>query len=573
MTRKLVGRLAAGALAVGCVGVATGCYWRAARPPAADTQPTATQPPAGGNGLFAAWPAGKPQLAIVLSGQTYGYLSPCGCSSPQRGGLERRANLMDQLRGKGWEVVGLDLGDIAATKGVHPQDRLKYRTAMKALAGMGYAAVGVGEDDFKAGLFDLLADYPLNNPGRPPTVLSAGIVGTPPPGGQEVPRDKLFPGGAGNPPLVEDVTVVARPGAPAVGVVAVVGKDAAEKVSKLDPQFKFLNNVAVLPAALQKLAAHPAKPALRVLLYYGPLEQAKAAAETFPQFQLVICRSDDPEPPNFPTPANGGKTQIVQVGEKGLQVGVVGVFPAAGGGFDLRYERVVLSEEYLTPPGAAAEKASKVLALLQEYSDEVRRIDSLKLFRAKTRPHPAQVKAASANLGDLSFVGSDACKACHPAEWQQHQQTKHSHAYAALAEVAKRPSGRQFDGECIVCHTVGFENPTGYDNEAATPHLKNVGCESCHGPGSGHGAKPADPQLLALLSPWKTEKGDKLPDLTEVKRLAELTPLQRGQVAMPPAQKRVEIQVSNLCQKCHDPDNDPHFDLWKYLPKIWHSKK
>ena len=568
MSGKLPTRLAAGLLVLGCVGVASGWFLRTGRQPTLALEPAAQA--AGGVGPFATWPAGKPQLTLVLTGQTFGYLSPCGCSSPQKGGLERRANLMDGLRAKGWEVVGLDLGDSAATTGVPKQNLLKYRTAMKAMAGMGYAAVGLGETEFKAQLFELLAEFTLNNPGKPPLVLADNLVGAAPPGdgGKPIARDQLFPGGANGRPMVDGVEVVARPGAPAVGVVAVIGPDVSEKVVKLDPQFAFLNNAAVIAAALAKLAAHPAKPELRVLLYNGTLAQAKAAAEMFPQFQLILCQSDDPEPPDFPTTANGGKTSIVQVGHKGQSVGVVGVFAGAGGGFDLRYQRLPLTEEYLTPPGPQAEKASEVLKLMQEYADGVKAMDSLGLHRLKVRPHPAQVQAANANL---SFVGTDACKACHPAEWAKHQETSHSHAYQALAEKAKRPTGRQFDGECIVCHTVGFEHPTGFETADKTPQLMNVGCESCHGPGSGHAAKPADPKLLGLLSPWKTQPTDRLPDLEFVKTMAAKKPLERGQVAMSPAQKLVEIQVSNMCQKCHDVENDPHFDLWEYLPKVWHS--
>lgn len=561
-------------LVAGCVtaaGAFRGHLRDARTPEPVEPAPPAAAP-AGGVGPFAAWPAQPPQLAFLLTGQTHGYLSPCGCSSPQKGGLERRANLMAQLRAKGWEVIGLDLGDMAATAGVPKQNLLKYRTAMRALGAMGYAAVGLGEAEFQAQLFELLAEYTLNNPGKPPLVLAGNLVGAQrgPDGkvANEFPREQLFPGGANNRPMVEGVEVIARPGKPAVGVVAVVGPEVAEKVVKLDPQFAFRENARVLEEAVKQLDAHPARPALRVLLYNGKLDKAKAAAERYPQFQLVLCQSDDPEPPDFPTPANGGKTSVVQVGHKGQNVGVVGVYPGAGGGFDLKYQRVPLTEEYVTPPGEEAEKASEVLRLMQEYSDGVKAMDSLRLHREKVRPHPAQVQAADA---DLKYVGTDACKSCHPAEWAQHQQTPHSHAYKALSEVAKRPTGRQFDGECIVCHTVGFEHPTGYENADETPHLKNVGCENCHGPGSGHAAKPTDPKLLALLSPWKASPTDRLPDLEFVKMMAAKKPLDRGQVPMKPEQKQVEIAVSNLCQKCHDVENDPHFDLWEYLPKVWHS--
>src|SRR5207244_11705560 len=115
------------------------------------TRVTAADPPAvGGLALFAQWPQNqKPEVVLVLTGQTFGYLSPCGCSRPQKGGLERRANFMDELRAKGWPVVGLDLGDVAPPPGKVPeQDLLKYATAMKAMKEMGYAAVGLGKNDF-----------------------------------------------------------------------------------------------------------------------------------------------------------------------------------------------------------------------------------------------------------------------------------------------------------------------------------------------------------------------------------------------------------------------------------------
>ena len=81
-------------------------------------------------------------------------------------------------------------------------------------------------------------------------------------------------------------------------------------------------------------------------------------AERFPQFQVVLCQSDDAEPPQFPTAVNGGKTLIVQVGHKGQYVGVVGVFKS-NGGYDLKYQLVPLGEEYLTPDDPMAEKATR----------------------------------------------------------------------------------------------------------------------------------------------------------------------------------------------------------------------
>src|SRR6266852_368051 len=94
--------------------------------PPNDEAPAASAPgivaPQSGSELFRNGP--KPDVAVVLSAQQYGYLQPCGCSEPQKGGLARRFNMIQGLRKRGWEVVAGDLGDIAQTSA--PQTLLKY---------------------------------------------------------------------------------------------------------------------------------------------------------------------------------------------------------------------------------------------------------------------------------------------------------------------------------------------------------------------------------------------------------------------------------------------------------------
>jgi hypothetical protein len=206
-----------------------------------------------------------------------------------------------------------------------------------------------------------------------------------------------------------------------------------------------------------------------------------------------------------------------------------------------------------------------VIPLLDEYARQVR--DRNLLAKVPQIPHPAQLQAAKLNL---SYIGSEKCMGCHPGEHAKWKDTPHGHALEAL-EKATRPGLRNLDGECVVCHTVGFGYKTGYESEEKTPELKHVGCESCHGPGSGHTSAPRAPDLLKLMSPWKQEKGDQLPDVATMEKLAKLNPAERGQVAIPPAQQRVINGVSQACMKCHDGENDPHFDLFKYWPKVNHS--
>ncbi|MBY0514568.1 MAG: cytochrome c family protein [Gemmataceae bacterium] len=183
--------------------------------------------------------------------------------------------------------------------------------------------------------------------------------------------------------------------------------------------------------------------------------------------------------------------------------------------------------------------------------------------------HAAQVQHANLNL---SYVGSEKCATCHAAEYLKWKDTGHSHALEALETKAKRPGLRNFDGECMVCHTVGLGYKTGFESVEKTPHLKHVGCENCHGPGSGHMSAPNNADLLKLMSPWKQEKADRLPDVATMDKLAKLGPIERGQVAIPPTQQRVLNAVTSACMKCHDGDNDPHFDLFKYWPKVVHGQ-
>jgi hypothetical protein len=549
---------------------------------AVDDKPKSTPPTTiGGVERFSTWPKDTtPDLVFVLSGQTYGYLSPCGCSRPQKGGLERRANFMDSLRAKNWPVVGLDLGDIAPPKGVTRQNLLKYRAAMQSLSSMGYVAVGLGEYDFATQLFDLLSTYTLNNPNKPPIVLSANLLGVQRDMAGKVTkaytREEFFPGGdAKDRPMVEAFEVVAQPSRPAFAVVSVIGPTVAEKIVASDKQYDFprdkdgtATSAVAIQNALTKIEAHPAKPQFRVLMYVGKFEEAKNAAIAFPQFQMILCQSDDSEPPAFPTVVNNGKTQIIQVGHKGQSIGVVGLFRSATG-YDLKYQLIQLGEEYLTPEGPEAEKNHAVLGILQKYAQEVKDQDLLAVHVAKQIQHSVQVQHPEAKV---SYVGPETCAKCHPAEFGVWSKSKHSHAYEALEEkYSKRPTLRQFDGECLVCHTTGMEYQTGFQSAVKTPQLKHNSCENCHGPGSAHAANPNDKKFLASLSPWKTKPTDKLPDLETMAKLAKLKEIDRGSVKIAPEQKAVADVVYSICRKCHDGENDPKFDLYEYMPKVYHS--
>ncbi|VTS01220.1 multiheme c-type cytochrome [Tuwongella immobilis] len=499
--------------------------------------------------LFSTWPQDQqPELVLVLSGQMYGYLQPCGCSRPQLGGLERRYNLIDLLkRERKWNVLPLDLGDLANKKGLHKQNLLKHRVTMEALDAMGYQAVGVGIQDFRLPLLDALAGFTLQKGDVPPFVL----------GGNIAKRSVNYPG-VGSKPMVGLAEVIAKKNQPTVGVVGVIGSQTAETVVReVDPKVEFESNGVILRDALKQIdAANPA-PEVRVLLYQGGSKEAKLAAEAFTDFNVVLCKTEEEEPPTFPTMIGKDgepKRMLIGVGHKGRHVGVVGIFRNQGK-IDLRYQLVSLGEDYETPDDRV--EAHPVLKSLEAYTAELKRDQYLRMY-PKVK-HPVQVSNPGAR-----FVGSQACQSCHVNEYAIWADSKHAKAYEALSTIATKPANRNFDGECIICHTVGFAFEGGFVDMTTTPQLKGVGCENCHGPGSLHVAEPRNQAFYAALSPWKVNPKDRLPEVAR---------MMHASANLTTDEKRTLGRVDETCQKCHDTDNDPHFRLEdaKYWPSIVHG--
>ncbi len=85
-----------------------------------------------------------------------------------------------------------------------------------------------------------------------------------------------------------------------------------------------------------------------------------------------------------------------------------------------------------------------------------------------------------------TYVGMEACKGCHEKQYARF--TTHSRMSSSFSGISRMKKG--LTGEevkrCYECHTTGYGKPGGFTSETETPGLKNLGCEACHGPGSGH---------------------------------------------------------------------------------------
>jgi len=132
-------------------------------------------------------------------------------------------------------------------------------------------------------------------------------------------------------------------------------------------------------------------------------------------------------------------------------------------------------------------QAEGLVTLNRAYRDEIRRtkleIDTPEKLTADVVPG---VKASA------TFVGSESCVTCHATSGQSWSHSLHAEAFRSL--IAAKADA---DPNCIGCHTVGFGTVSGYRREYGESRLTNVGCESCHGPGSAHVAARQAGQLEA----------------------------------------------------------------------------
>ena len=83
------------------------------------------------------------------------------------------------------------------------------------------------------------------------------------------------------------------------------------------------------------------------------------------------------------------------------------------------------------------------------------------------------------------YVSATACQSCHHQEYLQWSATRHAFAFETLLKKE-----RYFDPSCVSCHTTGFAYPTGFEIGDSTSTLKDVQCETCHGPGKQHVENP-----------------------------------------------------------------------------------
>ncbi len=261
--------------------------------------------------FFENWP--KPDLAILITGRQDGYIEPCGCAGleNQKGGIGRRHALVKQLAADGWPLLGVDAGGLVHRFG--RQAEIKFAISAQALKAMGYQAVGFSATDLR---------------------LSGGEIAA------VVSEDEIFVSADVNVFDLIPRTKIVKMAGRTIGITSVLG----------DTYQKAINNpdVTLKPAAksLQPVLEELKQCDMRILLANATLEESKALAKQFPQFEIVVTTDGGDEPPNRPTRV--GTSDLIEVGHKGMYAVVLGLYndPKQR----TRYQRVALDSRYSVTP-------------------------------------------------------------------------------------------------------------------------------------------------------------------------------------------------------------------------------
>lgn len=461
----------------------------------------------------------KPTFTIIGLAEMRGQIGPCGCTTDPLGDIARTSQIVAGIRSAVPTVV-LDAGSLLYSKNPIPphleaQEEMKadllvstYKDALQV------AAVGLGPADLAKGT------EKLRVPRHAVNVLSDANVPT------EAPK-------------ILDL------GGTKVGVFGVIAQGAVpmQALPITDP-------VAAGKAAAQKLRADGAQAVVVLVQAASKKDAVKLVREIgAADFALAGLGATAPEPEDVePEATKVDDTWLVIPGNRGQVISRVDVTvrdapearpfaDAVGAGAaqakittidkqlvaldadlakmkedkdadpafvkqkqaerdQLAQERATLAATPLIVPAKGSYftleqiRVNKPLACDTEVQSDVTAYYAA-AGQANVAAAAGQKVTPPAN-GQAGYVGTEACSDCHGDAVEHWKTTRHAHAWKTLVD-----RGQEFDYDCISCHVTGWDKPGG-SNLANNDTLRDVQCETCHGPGSIHVAKGGEEQPPAI---------------------------------------------------------------------------
>jgi hypothetical protein len=456
---------------------------------------------------------GGPHLTIVALAEMRGQIGPCGCTSDPLGDISRTAKLIEGARAAGPTLV-VDAGGLLYSKSPVPphldaQEELKadlltatYKDAL------GVAAIGLGPADLAKGPSEVRLPRQAVNVSDPQVPIEApkvvelggvkvgvfGVVGL-----EQLDGVKL-----GDPiaPSKQAIATLKQQGAQViVALVQAASKRDAVKLVRdiggIDVAVAGLGALAPEPEAVD---AEPTKVGDGWLVIPGNRGQVVSRVD-------VTLRGTGPLTDAIGPGAAASKIEALDKQLAGLDADLAkfAADKAADPQFvaQKRAERDALAKEKTQ----LAKNPLVVPASGPYFTLEQVRIDKqlacalpvqTSVLAYNRAAGEANVKAAAgtpppaAPKGAATYVGGETCDDCHGDAVAFWKTTRHAHAWETLEE-----RGQQFDFDCIGCHVTGWDQPGG-SNLAHNDTLRDVQCETCHGPGSIHVAKGGEEKPLAV---------------------------------------------------------------------------
>ena len=372
-------------------------------------------------------PAAPAPATIVISGDTSGWISPCGCASNQSGGLPRRGTYIGRLRLDS-PTIYLDAGGAAG--GLSEYDRLKFEFILRGELALDVGAHNLGLAEARLGaeyLRRIAAEL-----GVP--FVSCNVRDDQ---GQRVAQPMRW------------LNVADR----RIAVTGVLSDAQAIDGLRIEPPRE---------AILDALAQAESRPETLLVLAYLNEEELTKLAGDLPEADFVI---GGPTRQSI-SPRRVGPAWLASATNKGKFVATF----------------------HSSPNGQTPQWTGEVAEMNDSFSDDAQQIQNLNEFHerlAERELTPDQTSFVSSLAGQwpegFQIAGTESCRDCHADETHAWKQSRHSSAWQSL-----EATGAQVDAECQRCHTTGFGVPGGFVSAKRSVPLASVGCESCHGPSLAH---------------------------------------------------------------------------------------
>jgi hypothetical protein len=362
-------------------------------------------------------------LTVFITGNELGTLKPCGCSGGQLGGLDRRSAVFDSVSAS--KRLILDTGEFV--EGDSEQDLIKFNIIIQAFSLLDYDLVGLSERDVEIakgqGLLDGI-DSVFN-------VISFRISFR----------------GDGEAELPAKFTKRLLLG----------GKEVAVTVGAFDTESKPIEQIGELFTQRSDVQT------VNILILKRCDDALISSIAKMGIVDCLVCPAESDKPEIIGEA--DARPLVISAGRLGKYVGRLQIEASSAA----EGERKLTYTFSSVPVTENLPQEESLVELYKTYQQLVKEDNLLEKQPRFVLPN------------DLEYTGSKSCKLCHEYEYDKWSTKAHAHAYATLEKV-----GSQYDPECVVCHVVGMRYLSGFVSDEETGHLKDVGCENCHGPGSEH---------------------------------------------------------------------------------------